>query len=55
MTNPTEVMGRARAFFEQSGLTLDDVGRRMGYPPKAEQQRSPLSKKDERTLVSTIK
>jgi transcriptional regulator with XRE-family HTH domain len=25
-------MGRAKALFEKSGLSLDELGRRMGYP-----------------------
>lgn len=28
----TDAMGRAKALFEKSGLSLDELGRRMGYP-----------------------
>jgi transcriptional regulator with XRE-family HTH domain len=31
MANPDPAMTRARALFQQSGLTLDELGQRMGY------------------------
>lgn len=34
MDEPSEVMGRAKAAFEKSGLTLEELGLRMGHDPK---------------------
>jgi transcriptional regulator with XRE-family HTH domain len=38
MEAPDAVMLRARELFEQSGLTLDDLGRKMGYTPETARQ-----------------